>query len=948
MTRALHVVSHSHWDREWHQTFQQFRIRLIAMIDAVLKTLHDDPQFPAFMLDGQTIMLADYLEVRPQREAELRARIAEGRLQIGPWYVHPDEFLVSGEALVRNLLQGARDCGSWGGSMAIGYVPDQFGHIAQLPQILAGFGIEAAVLWRGVHRAEAGTAFTWEGHDGTSLLVAALPDGYNQAEHLPTGVGALATRLRALAASLEAVAEADQPLLIMNGGDHVTIQSGISSALTAAQDLLGDAYAVRHGTLPEYMAALRRAGQPSRTLRGELRDSRSHFLLPAVASSRMWIKQRNAEIQTLFERQAEPLVAIAAALAAQDHSDTLRQGWRYLLQNQPHDSICGCSIDQVHREMVTRFDWAEQIGRAVRDGALATLSAHVQSLVPGAEDPRTLAVTVFNGAPYPAAGRVDLRLHLAGDGAAYEVIDEHGQAVPHQWIGEHGEPPSTIDLPTEELPGVETIMAQVEGDRVMGLGLIEISMRTVAATLHVEATVGDQALLGREAIEQAARDAFSLIADAGCTRVSATIYRRAELHLAVHAPEVPPCGYRTLLLRPTSRPATGTGTEESTGALPLIENEHYRVEADADTGAVTIINRRSGLRSGPSNVFVDDGEAGDLYTHASPAIDAPIRPERSPRITRRRSALGESLEIVHTLATPIALEPSRLERASERVSTSIVTTVLLAPNDPLVRIHTTVDNRAQDHRLRVHMALPFEADHAHALDAFALIRRAAQPATVADWAEQPVGTAPHQGVVALHDATSAAAIAARGLPEYEVLVRDDNTCEIAITLLRCAGWLSRSDLAARPADAGPPLPTPEAQCPGIWEFDYAIAIDSGDWRALLPQTQAFAVALHAAYAPCGEGILPPSGSLVALTDPGTVLSAVKPAEDGEGLIVRVYSIVDRPTTTELRTLVPFAEAVEVDLAERHIRLLHAGGAAQSLELTVPPQGIVSVRLRWRS
>src|SRR5579871_5789567 len=146
------VVSHTHWDREWHRTFQQFRLRLVAVIDGLLDILAGPDPFPCFILDGQTILLYDYLEMRPRRAAELRAQLTAGRLLTGPWYVQPDEFLVSGEALIRNLLLGLRDCAAWAGpagTMRVGYVLDQFGHIGQLPQILRGAGIDNAVLWRG-------------------------------------------------------------------------------------------------------------------------------------------------------------------------------------------------------------------------------------------------------------------------------------------------------------------------------------------------------------------------------------------------------------------------------------------------------------------------------------------------------------------------------------------------------------------------------------------------------------------------------------------------------------------------------------------------------------------------------------------------------------------------------------------------------------------------------
>jgi alpha-mannosidase len=946
VSAQVHIVSHTHWDREWHQTFQQFRLRLIQLIDQVLDLLATDPAFPYFMLDGQTIVLADYIEIRPERRAELRERIAQGRLQIGPWYVHPDEFLVSGESLVRNLLQGLRDCEEWGGRLAIGYVPDQFGHVAQLPQIWRGFDIDCSVLWRGVDRARSGSIFNWRSPDGSAVLAILLPDGYNHAEHLPVGGQALAERLRILAAAQDPPATSGQHFLIMQGGDHSLPDPRPLHALGAAQEALGNAYEVHQSTLWRYREAVKREDPPRITLSGELRDSHAAPLLPGVASSRMWIKQGNAAVQTLLERQAEPLSVLAGALGAVRRGAEIRQSWRYLLQNQPHDSICGCSIDQVHREMRTRFDAAEQIARAIRQEALGTIASRVDSAVPGAEDPHTLAVTVFNGAGASKRGAVTVPIRLAGEATGYELVDAGGQAVPHVWVGERGEPPATFDLAIADAPDQETILAQISGNRVLGMGLQAISMRTIGQTIHVEITVGDQALLSRVDIEQAMRDAFALIAEANCTRVFATIYRSAEVHLTAFTPPVPALGYRTLLLRPRSKPASGSDAQPEPPAFPTIENERYRVEAGCATGALTIVERASGLTVGPANVFLDEGEAGDLYTHAAPTLDSVIGTDAAPRIERHSGPFGQTLQITNTLQVPTALAASRFERAADTVPLPISTTVSLFPGDPLIHFHVTVDNGARDHRLRVHTSVPFIADHAHAADAFGVVRRVAQPDSAGTWVEQPVGTAPHQGVVAIHGAQGCCLLATKGLPEYEVLPRPDGTTQLALTLLRCTGWLSRSDLPARPGDAGPPLPTPEAQCLGTQQFEYALAVGAEPWQDLWAAAQAFAVSLCATTAPCTEGFLPETASLIEVAPAAVTISALKDAEDGRGAILRMYNQDAREHIAHLQLLLPVARAVLVNLAEQDGEVIFEGTTRTEFAIAVRGHGITTVRVEW--
>src|ERR1700687_2098257 len=195
------VVPHTHWDREWYQPFQDFRSRLVRLMDRLLDLLERDTAFAHFHLDGQTIVLEDYLEIRPQNRARLRRLISAGRNAIGPWYVLPDEFLVSGESIVRNLQIGHRIAGEFGGSAKVGYLPDQFGHIAQMPQILAGFNIDCAAVCCGVGADVTQTLFIWEGLDGTRVFTAFMPrSGYSNARSLPEDIDALRQRLGAIGA----------------------------------------------------------------------------------------------------------------------------------------------------------------------------------------------------------------------------------------------------------------------------------------------------------------------------------------------------------------------------------------------------------------------------------------------------------------------------------------------------------------------------------------------------------------------------------------------------------------------------------------------------------------------------------------------------------------------------------------------------------------------------
>ena len=354
--RAHHLVlvPHTHWDREWYRTHEEFRYRLVRLLDGLLDLLEGDPGFPHFTLDGQTIVLDDYLEVRPEARTRLERLIRAGRLLVGPWTVLPDEWLVSGEALVRNLRLGLRRAAEFGGGMRLGYVPDQFGHVGQLPQLFAGFGLEGAVLWRGVGADVDRTLFRWQAPDGTELLTVYLIHGYGNAAHLPLDPEPLAARLRALIAAQKPHA-AVPSLLLMNGSDHLEPQPGLPRAL---EGLALEEATLELGSLPGYFARARAEARGSGLPRhrGELRSGLRSPLLAGCASARMPQKRADFLNDRLLTRYLEPLAAWLGELGGDPDPGMLERAWRLALENHPHDSICGCSVDAVHREMDVRFE----------------------------------------------------------------------------------------------------------------------------------------------------------------------------------------------------------------------------------------------------------------------------------------------------------------------------------------------------------------------------------------------------------------------------------------------------------------------------------------------------------------------------------------------------------------------------------------------------------------
>lgn len=388
------LVSHFHWDREWYRTMQSFRARLVDALDEVLDLAAADPDY-RFLLDGQTVVLEDYLAIRPAREAELRHHIAEGRLGIGPWYVQPDSLLPSGEAHVRNLLLGRKVGEALGPVSTTAYVPDSFGHPAQLPALFDGFGLDGFVYWRGngneIERL--GSRWCWRAPSGAAVRALLLSEGYFCASRPDRDVNVAVDRLEKVAGTLRDAGE--RPLLLMNGSDHTGPDSHVAEVAAALGARLG--CEVERALLDEVVAASPELEELP-VYEGDLVGGRKANLLPGVWSARIPLKIRNRAIESALESWAEPWSALGAMLGLADERPALELAWRNLVQNQAHDSICGCSIDATHERMEARYHDAERLARETTTRVLERLAGRpLDRSVVASETQR---VTVFNPSPH--------------------------------------------------------------------------------------------------------------------------------------------------------------------------------------------------------------------------------------------------------------------------------------------------------------------------------------------------------------------------------------------------------------------------------------------------------------------------------------------------------------------------------------------------------------------
>ena len=366
---TFHVISHTHWDREWYLPFEIFRIELVDLIDDLLNILEQDNNF-IFHLDGYSLILEDYLEIKPDKKEILKKYIKSGNIQIGPWHVLSDQFLTSGEATIRNLLYGIRTAKDFGKVMLVGYLPDQFGHIAQLPQIFKGFNIKSSVIGRGIQ--DNITEHLWHALNGDSVLAVSLTHWYNNAQRLPDDK----KEFNKFVTNIYKKQKSNSGhVLLMNGCDHLFPQANVNKILKNNNS--NHTWKVKQSKLPDVVnLILENTDKETLPVRyGELRDDNEKMILSGTLSSRVYLKLANYLCETQLEKIIEPLASILTFIQKTKYPyEEIKYAWRLLLQNHAHDSICGCSIDEVHREMEVRFQRVEQITRKLKLDLLSLLN----------------------------------------------------------------------------------------------------------------------------------------------------------------------------------------------------------------------------------------------------------------------------------------------------------------------------------------------------------------------------------------------------------------------------------------------------------------------------------------------------------------------------------------------------------------------------------------------
>ncbi len=903
--KQIKVVSNTHWDREFRRSFEKTRRRLLDMMDITLDILENDPEYHSYTMDGHSIMIDDYLEMRPERKEQVERMIRAGRLVVGPWYTLPEQFSIQHEALVRNLLWGRKTVEQYGGKCGtVSYTPSSWGQTGQLPQILADFGLNKMMFYRGISHHEADAEWIWKAPDGTEALASrfAMFARYNwyYLVHRPVTVerdvyekdydwGAynevpfrfadslagedLCFDLKApevrynkekLKAAVKKMIELEGPhfttevFLAMNGHDISVAHPLESQMIKDAQEVFAGEYSFEHTDLEHYWAELEKH-LDRKTLPVLTGERRSHlktgnwtFLFPATISARVYLKQQEFHAYNALALYAEPLAALTASLGAEYPTLYLNRGWQALLSNHTHDANGGCAPDHVCLDMEYRMRKAKDIGEIAVEDSMTHIA---RNLSPEGVPPDAMQFIVYNPLPMErdAVVKVDLEVPRNFEAKSISLESEKDGAVDHQ--------PVSVERSSAFVDSVWDAPAITDSDRMK-------------------------------------------------------VYARFN--------RLPALGWRAYRITPQS---TERRTQKTliTG-VNRMENEFLTVQVNSDA-SVDLTCKQTGRIYKNVNYLTDEGECGNAWRHDWPTFD------------RKYSSLGASAKICTTLNGPVVSAITAefgfavpvdyadgTGRSEQLVELPVKVEYRLEKGSEVLQVQLTVDNKAKDHWLRANFPTGLNTNQTSADSHFDVVQRDIPLPDSTGWVEEARGTHPLRTFVDMSDGKAGLGIFSKGLFEYEAFEDQEHT--LALTLLRaCRIKLAVSE------EKKTELPDPGVQCPGVHTFEYAIVPHKGDWAegGLLAKAAQYGAPVRAAMAGRGKGELPLDGGLFRMDNADLHVTAVKQAEDGSGLIIRFFNPFDRGEKVTLTFDTPPAKAALCRMDESEMEELKLSGKALSLK-----------------
>ncbi len=919
--RVFHVISNTHWDREWRFPYQRNRQMLVEMLDEVLDILESEPDYRAYHLDSQSIMVTDYLEARPHKKELLTEMVRSKRLLIGPWYTLPDEYMVGGENLVRNLLRGHEVCEQFGGVSKIGYSPFSWGQISQLPQLYREFGIDLIMFYRGINSIDSPKAeFIWEGADGTRALSSRFSTWprynfyfyiyrpvvhgeqpadieyrwsnggrpFHFADKEQSGEDYFMTRYKD-GYTPENIRESVEKIIRDQADDfttrHVIWMEGHDSSGPNAKtvQLLRDIRKefpdldIRHSTLEEYAKHLAEEIDHDNLslVKGERRsaqyDHRSANLYGYALSARMYLKQANFNAERWIQHYAEPLNCFMG-MAGLDINDRYPEmAWDLLIQNSAHDSIGGCSLDPIHEDMMYRFRHSEEISRGMYDRAAKHLAGSIDL---SDEDPDSIHIVAVNTTQYGRSEVVEAVIDVPQefDKGGIKLQDRSGNTLPFQLI---------------ERSEVQPILEQPV-NRPMYFSMVRY---------RVHMLTPDIPAMGFDSVK--------------VLPVSNNVSENKQNDL--HESENSAAGAAGEDTTAGAAIASGKGSEWK------LENDHLSVKINRD-GTLDVTDKSRNKTYRNQAWFYDEGEAGHAWVHEAigPFTDTK---GTTPEISLTENGpLKASVLIRHVMSLPADLQ-ARKSGSSERVDMPVTLEVSLSHGQKWPELSVEVDNTAESHRLRIMFPLGLNAGYSWGEGQFDVVKRETRRIDSHDWVEQPMYDYPMHHFVDVANDSEGTAVLVDGLKEYEV--RDDEDQTLAVTLMRSFEY--RIPVASEVDYSG----MKGTQCFGKQQYRLAFYPHEGNWESggVFEQAFRFNYALRMFETGPAGGDIAPGTSFLNISPSVLTFSSIKKAqgsyagENGtkgpEGqFVLRLYNPSDRPVSGEITSWFPVKKATQLTLEEK--------------------------------
>ena len=911
---TVHVISGGHWDREWRFSAEQSKLRLADLIDTTLDILEKHPDYRHFVMDGGTVVLEDYLTVRPWNRERLEKLIRAGRLSVARWYTLPGINLVSPETLIRNLLIGRRTGAPFGGTMRAGFTATGYGQPSQLPQIFRGFDIDNALFYRGTNKHQVPPVSHWRGPDGSELMLVRGHDEVTRVNwtyyaYMPLALGRSGVPLEELEYPYDAkdlpVHMADEELYVMGfrslGGkitfprgkktlqaryqkfrdqayqyaigshvlglnidDNDTPWADHPKLIRALSDALDDTEIVQ-SSMDEFMAAIagELAGKDVPVVEGELRYPGVEYgwngLYAMTTSARVRMKLLNERAETGLVLVAEPLATVAAALGGSYPATSFDTAWLTLLKNHSHDSICGAGIDGVHEDMAYRFRQVRTVAEEISKRGLEAVWQRIDHSYCDADD-QTL--TVFNTLGFGRSGQRVFVLDLP----TATFRDDSYQRSPTGWPWQ-----DLFDILDESGNPVEYEVTDVQ-----------------------EITIG-----------------YESEAESPGARLS------VKRHRVLLPVDLPPMGYRSFTVR--RRPPRYVPDPKPSGdrrhiAQPggVLENEFLTVEINPN-GTFNLTDKANG-RSFPGLHYFDDRVSTGSWPHMDPPA---IRDEAVTSL-----GLGAVITMTETnslrgayrieMELPVPKEATGYwYRSGDSVNIPITVDLSLRRGAKRLEVHTRLYNRARDHRILLMFPTGMRTDSVDAETAFTVQRRSVLWPDIGDNTEGHYVYQPMQNFIDLSDGKSGLAILNRGMREYAVW--DDPRRTASLTLLRTYRVYMTANTDLTPEES---RQYPGTNCIGELEFDYALYPHAGDWRQgnVMQEAYDFKTPVRAIQGPAKGGDLAPKQSFLTFEPEGSVMLSAFYQGD-RGAVLRVWNTTDGEVKAKIKTTLPFKSARKIAMSE---------------------------------